>query len=94
MSILGTVTQQPADVQDYDIEFNEWFPPGDEIVDCHIAAVPSMPMPPSYAISGQRVKVWVYAGGTNGVNYQITVRPTTNDGRVKEVELKVRIKEV
>ncbi len=94
MSILGTVTQQPADVQDYDIEFAEWFPPGDEIVDCYIASAPPMPMPPSYAIQGQRVKVWIYAGGTTGQTYQISVRPTTNDGRVKEVELKVRIKEL
>ena len=94
MSIFGPVTQQPADVQDYDIEFNEWFPPGDEIVDCHISAAPPMPMPPSYAIADQRVKVWIYAGGTSGSTYQITVRPTTNDGRVKEVELKLRIKEV
>ncbi len=94
MSVLGTVTQQPADVQDYDIEFSEWFPPGDEIVECLIAVQPPMPLPPSYAFQGQRVKVWVYAGGSSGIKYQVTVRPTTGDGRVKEVELMVRIKEV
>ena len=93
MSQVGTVTQQPADVQDYDIEFAEWFPPGDVIVGCFIDVQPAMPLPPSYAIQGQRVKVWVYAGATDG-KYKITVRPTTNDGRVKEVELMVRIKEV
>lgn len=94
MSIFGPVTQQPADVQDYDIEFAEWFPPGDEITGCFISVAPSMPLPPSYAIQGQRVKVWIYAGGTAGIKYQVTVRPTTNDGRVKEVELMVRIKEL
>ena len=94
MTILGTVTQQPADVQDYDIEFNEWFPPGDEIIGCEISVKPEMPMPPSYAIQAQRVKVWIYEGGTNGLKYQVTICPTTNDGRKKEVELFVRIKEV
>jgi hypothetical protein len=94
MAVLATVTQQPADVQDYDIDFSEWFPPGDEIEDCVIFSTPEMPMPPSYAVQGQTVKVWVYDGGTSGHKYQISVRPKTNDGRVKEVELMVRIKEV
>lgn len=94
MTILGAVTQQPADVQDYDIEFNEWFPPGDHITGCVISVTPPMPTPPSYAISAQRVKVWIYAGGSSGTKYQVSVRPKTNDGRVKEVELMVRIKEV
>jgi Fe-S cluster assembly iron-binding protein IscA len=40
------------------------------------------------------VKVWVYAGGTSGVTYKVTVLATTNDSRVKEAELKVKIKEV
>lgn len=84
---------QPADVQDFDIEFDGWFPPGDEIVSVALKVVPAMPMPPSYAFVGQRVKVWVYAGGTSGEKYQISVTATTNDGRVKEVELVVPIKE-
>ncbi len=85
--------QQPSDVQDYDIEFAEWFPPGDEIVAVALKVAPAMPMPPSYAITAQRVKVWVYAGGKSGTKYQITVTATTNDGRVKEVELVVPVKE-
>ncbi len=84
---------QPADVQDFDIEFAEWFPPGDEIVSVELKVAPAMPMPPSYAFVSQRVKVWVYAGGTSGEKYQISVKATTNDGRVKEVELVVPIKE-
>jgi len=85
--------QQPADVQDYDIEFAEWFPPGDEVLAVALKVAPAMPMPPSYAINAQRVKVWVYAGGKSGTKYQITVTATTSDGRVKEVELVVPIKE-
>lgn len=96
MAVVGTVKQQPNDVQDYDIDFSEWFPADDTITGVFISVSPEMPTPPSYAISpdGKRIKVWVYAGGASGVTYQITVRATTSDGRVKEVELRVKIKEV
>lgn len=96
MSLVGTVKQQPNDVQDYDIDFSEWFPVEDTITEAVVSVAPAMPIPPSYAIApnGKRVKVWIYAGGTSGTTYQVTVRATTNDGRVKEVELKVKIKEV
>ena len=93
-SMFRTAPMQPADTQDFDIEFSEWFPPGDEIVSVALKAQPAMPMPPSYAIEGQRVKVWIYAGGISGQKYQISVTATTNDGRIKEVELIVPIKEV
>ncbi len=92
-SMFRTSPMQPADTQDYDIEFSDWFPPGDEIVSVELKVRPAMPMPPSYAFVGQRVKVWVYAGGANGQKYQISVAATTNDGRTKEVELIVPIKE-
>lgn len=94
MSIVGTVRQQPMDVQDYDIDYSEWFPPDDVIVSAVVTVAPSMPIPPSYALQHPVVKVWIYKGGTSGLTYQVTVRAITNDGREKEVELKVRIKEV
>lgn len=96
MSVVGTVRQQPSDVQDYDIDFSEWFPVDDTIVSAEISVSPSMPLPPSYAISpsGQVVKVWIYEGGESGVTYQVSLKASTNDGRVKEVELRVRIKEI
>lgn len=92
-SMFRASPMQPADTQDYDIEFADWFPPGDEIVAVELKVRPAMPMPPSYAFVGQRVKVWIYAGGVDGQKYQISVAATTNDGRTKEVELIVPIKE-
>lgn len=96
MSVVATVRQQPSDVQDYDIDFSEWFPVDDRIVSAQVSVSPAMTLPPSYAISpsGQVVKVWIYAGGTSGQTYQVTLKAATNDGRVKEVELRVRIKEI
>lgn len=96
MSLVGTVRQQPNDVQDYDIDFSEWFPVDDTITAASVTVSPAMPIMPSYAISpdGRTVKVWIYEGGTSGVTYQVTLLATTSDGRAKEVELRVRIREV
>lgn len=94
--IVGTVKQQPNDVQDYDIDFDDWFPPDDVITTAVISVVPTMPTPPLYSLSptSRVIKVWIYSGGTSGETYQVTVRATTNDGRTKEVELRVKIKEI
>lgn len=94
MSIVARVVQQPADTQDYDIVFSDWFPAGDEITDVRLSVTPEMPMPPSYAIQDQTVKLWVYAGGQHGIKYQISLCATTNDGRSKEVEIFVTVKEL
>lgn len=93
---LATVTQQPNDVKDYDIDFDEWFPVGDTITTAVVTASPTMIEAPSTVIapSGRRVKVWVYDGGVDGLTYTLTLRASTSDGRVKEVELLVKIREV
>ncbi len=95
MSIVGTVKHQPNDVQDYDIDYSEWFPVDDVITEAVIGCTPPMVMLPSYAIGPANVvKVWVYAGGVDGITHKITVRAITSDGREKEAELRVKIKEV
>lgn len=92
---LATVTQQPGDVKDYDIDFDQWFPVGDVIANASVVSSPLMTEHPSVAIapSGRRVKVWVYDGGIDGLTYTLTVKASTNDGRIKEVELLVKILE-
>lgn len=92
-AMFRTPPMQPADTQDWDINFDKFFPPGDEIESVTMSVLPAMPMPPSYAFQGQRVKVWVYSGGIDRQKYKISVTATTNDGRVKQAELIVPIKE-
>jgi hypothetical protein len=92
---LATVTQQPGDVRDYDIDFDQWFPTGDVITSAQVVATPVMVEPPTVVIgpTGRRVKVWVYDGGLDGLTYTLSVKAGTNDGRIKEVELTVKIRE-
>lgn len=104
MGTVAKVRQQPGDVQDYDIDFDEWFPVDDKIATATISCVPAAPTPPSFAIdpvSKRVVKVWFYSGGLTGTDYKVTLRATTtNDGlstspplRTKEVELVVKVRE-
>lgn len=88
---IASITQQPRDVRDYDIDFGEWFPPDDVVVDANVSVdVPGLST--HFAIQHPRVKVWI-DGGVDGRTYKVTVVAYTNDGRAKEVELKVRIKD-
>lgn len=91
MPILSTVKQQPADRRDYDIDFSQFFPADDTIVAAAVSVTPTGPLV-TRAFQGNTVKVW-FSEGTDGTTYKVTVLATTNDGRIKEVELKVKVKE-
>ena len=91
MAVLASITQQPQDVRDYDIDFSEWFPPGDVVTSATVT-VDQEGLTVTRAVQHPRVKVWV-RDGVAGVSYKITVVAFTNDGRAKEVELRVRIKD-
>lgn len=88
---LATITQQPRDVRDYDIDFGEWFPQDDTVMTATVTVEPAG-LTATYAVQHPRVKVWLQ-DGANGATYKVTVVAYTNDGRAKEVELKVRIKD-
>ncbi|MBX3610405.1 MAG: hypothetical protein KF871_10975 [Hydrogenophaga sp.] len=92
MPILERFTKQPADVQDYDIDFAEYL---DALTDTAASAVVEADVGltiVNYLILGKVVKVWVSAG-TSGQKYKVTVRLTTTGGRVKEVEFLVIVRD-
>lgn len=91
MGILASVTQQTLDIRDYDINFGDWFPVTDTITGVVITSAP-VGLVVGYALLTPVIKVWVQSGA-NGVTYKITILAETYDGRAKEVELKVKIKD-
>lgn len=94
MSILGTFTKQPADEWDYDLDYNEWLTAGDNVQNASVTVAPTGSLVvDSVFINDPRVKVWV-SGGTNGVTYKLTVTMSSADGRIKQDEFKLRVKEV
>lgn len=87
-----SITQQPRDVRDYDIDYGEFFPQDDVMVAADVTVEPATGLTVTYALQHPRVKVWVQ-DGVAGATYKVTVVAYTNDGRAKEEELKVRIKD-
>jgi alkylation response protein AidB-like acyl-CoA dehydrogenase len=95
MSILAKFEKQPADEQDFDIDYGEWLAgmgdtapgPGGVTVyaDTGITVL-------AYVLTDGVVKVWT-SGGTDGTTYKITATVTTQGGRVKQAEIKVKVKE-
>ena len=93
MSVLDTFSKQPIEKYDYDIYYDDWLTPGDgvaRIVSIEIDK-PGL-LAPYQNVSANVIKVWV-AGGTNGVTYKVAVTVETDDGRIKQDEFRVKVKE-
>lgn len=90
---MNLFQKQPADQLDYDLDFSDWLTDTDTITG--VVATSSVPleMPVlSAAVSGATAKIWV-AGGLNGVTYKVTSTITTSEGRIKELEFKIRVRD-
>lgn len=93
MSLLGNFFKQPSEVVDYDIDYTDWLTSGDNVQSCNVTVAPAGLTIDSTFINDPRVKIWL-SGGTVGAQYKLTARTTTADGRVKEDEFKVKVKEI
>lgn len=92
MSILGTFTKQPVEKVDFDIDFTDWLTQGDDVMQANVASEPAGLTITKVTVSSPIVKIWT-SGGTDGVTYKITATASTDDGRVKQCEFKVKVKE-
>lgn len=91
--MLGTKVKSPADVLDYDINYEDWLPPTDTITTVVTDVQPAGELVvDSVQISSPVVKVWV-SGGVAGQTYEVNVTASTNGGRVKEECFKIRVRD-
>lgn len=93
MAILGTFFKQPRDRLSLDLDFSKWLQGmgGDTIVSAvsevdNTDLVIDLPLPMS-----TYVQQW-YSGGKDGEKYKITVVATTAQGRIKEVDFYVQVR--
>lgn len=91
--ILGSFSKQPVEVLDYDIDCSDWIVSDDAVVSATATVDGTGLVINSVSVSSPRIKVWLSAG-TNGSSYKVTVTITTDDGRIKQVEFRVRVKDV
>jgi len=91
--MLGTVPKKPADQLDYDIDFGRWLPVDDVILSgVGVVSPDGELVVDSVRIDGIMVKVWL-SGGVDGSTYTVTVTVSTEGGRIKEVDFKVRMRD-
>lgn len=90
---ISTVYKQPRDVLDYNVEFDKWITDDDEITTIEATIDPDGPAAIDAVENlGLAVKVW-FSGGEHNGTHKVTVTVGTRLGRVKETELRLRIKE-
>ena len=99
--VLGMIRKQPADFLDYDIDFSKWLI-GTDAISTIVAQVTrddgavltEADLEAKYIINNNpRVKVWLI-NGVDRENYKVELTITTDDGRVKQVELRVRVRDI
>jgi hypothetical protein len=103
---MKTFTKQPGERLAYDIDLTDWFQAlidTDEIDTAALSVVSATDDDPAGITASLNatllgtpptvIKVWVESG-LDGVDYQLTVRATTIQGRIKEVDFRVRVKEI
>ena len=92
MTVLARFQKQPADRQDYDIDFTDYLAAlADEGESVVTTAEPGITLL-AYNLNNGVVKVWL-EGGTDGQTYKVTVTLTSKGGRVKQAEIKIKVKE-
>lgn len=98
--------KQPLDVLDYDVDMSKWFIPleTDYIESVSIStkalrgdsniSLGSTDNPPFILLGDIPVsfKIWI-TGGIHGMDYQVSCHVVTKEGRHKEIEFRVRVKD-
>ncbi len=87
--LIGTYVQQPADTLDYDIPYTL---ADDDALDSVAHASSPAGLTVSSLVVGDSVKLWV-SDGVAGTTYKVEVTATTTGGRVKQDEIRIKIKE-
>ena len=89
---MDSYTKQPTERLDYDIDFTNWLPTGDAIVTTVTSSTPAGLT--IYVTDAATIIpiVWV-AAGVDKKSYIVSVTVDTSQGRTKEVNFKVKVKD-
>lgn len=91
---MNLFQKQPADQLDYDLDFSEWLADGDTITGTSaVSDVPTELVILSASVADQTVKIWV-SGGLDGSTYKVTATVSTSQGRIKELDFKIRVRDI
>ena len=99
MAYLATKKKQPIEVLDYDIWYADnpdgsdpWLLDSDQISDV-VITVSAPELKVAEVVFANRVKLWV-SEGVDGKTYVVSITITTQGGRVKQDEIRFRVKDI
>ncbi len=97
MAVLGSFVMQPADEWEYDIVYREWLTPSDGLSD-QVAPVVAV-VPEGLEVGAvvrdydnKAVRVWL-SGGADGTRYKVEVTTRTSEGRTRQDEFYVTVRD-
>jgi len=90
--IIGSFEKQPSEVLDYDIDCSEWLTEGDNVQNVVVTPDDDSLTVDSVLLNDPRIKIWL-SGGTHGRSYKVTVGIDTQDGRHKETEFLIQVRD-
>jgi hypothetical protein len=85
-------TKQPGENTDYDFDWTDWMPSGDSISTVVVTADAGITLGTNTQ-TALVVKQFI-SGGTDGVDYKVTCRITTAQGRVHQEEITIHVREL
>ena len=99
MAYLATKKKQPIDKLDYDIWYahdpngaEPWLTDSDHISSVTVT-VSAPELKVAHIVFADRIKLWV-SEGVDGMTYKISITITTSGGRIKQDEIRFRIKDI
>ena len=99
MAVIGKDIKHPLEIDDWDVDYADWMPSGDG-VDFITTSVRVLSGPDTTPLvvdktqaTAKTVKVWL-SGGADGAKYRVQVTCNTMNGRVKEAEFDIAVKEI
>lgn len=93
MAVLGKFSKQPIEVQDYDIDFNEYLTSQSDTADSFVVTADTGITIQNTSLAAGVVKVYV-SGGVDGEQYKVSATVTTTGGRVRQGDILIRVKEL
>lgn len=92
MAVLATFIQQPAEVLDYWLDYDDWLVDDDRLLSAQATVVPSGLNVSPIITNDTRISLWV-SGGVDKTKYKIELTVGTFKGRAKQDEFILIIKD-
>lgn len=90
--LISTEKKQSIERTDYNIDYSHWLT-GDDSISSYTVTANDDALVVEGLVIDKTINLWV-SGGIDGVTYKITITVTTAQGRIKEDEFKIKVKDI